>query len=279
MSQGSLAAIARDGAARIWAVGPRDGVIARLEPARLAIVVPTFNERENIAELFARVGAAMGAAPWEMIVVDDDSPDGTAEAARALHRLDGRIRVLRRIGRRGLSSACIEGLLSSSAPFLAVMDADLQHDPALLPLMLRALEGGSADLVVASRYAAGGELGEWDARRAAVSRLATDFTRRISGVCLTDPMSGYFALRREVLDETVRGLSGRGFKILLDLVLTVQRPLRIQELPLKFGVRRHGRSKLNSGVVWQWLALLIRKTVARRLSGWGQPGRRLSRRG
>jgi dolichol-phosphate mannosyltransferase len=176
---------------------------------------------------------------------------------------DGRIRTLRRIGRRGLSSACIEGMLASSAPFVAVIDADLQHDPALLDRMLDVLRQGTADLVVGSRYVTGGSIGEWGGSRAFLSRFATRVTQHVSRLGLTDPMSGYFALRRERLDEVAPKLSGRGFKILLDLLLSADRPWRGKELPLAFGIRTAGQSKLSASVAWQCALLLAEKTLGR----------------
>ena len=233
----------------------------RQVPVALSIIVPTYNERANIGELVSRVAATLTDVAWEIIVVDDNSPDGTADHVRDLHALDPRVRVIQRIGRRGLSSACIEGMLSSSAPVLAVMDGDLQHDPALLAGMYRAMRSGETDLVVASRYVAGGALGEWAHERAVASKIATKLARSLTGVELTDPMSGYFMLRREVIDEHAPALSGIGFKILLDIVLSCRDTLRIRELPLVFGVRRCGVSKLSPGVAWEYILLLADKLL------------------
>lgn len=144
--------------------------------------MPTYNERANLDELVRRVEGALLGVRWEMIVVDDDSPDRTADYARALHRRDPRIRVIRRIGRRGLASACVEGMLASSAPYLAVMDADLQHDPVLLAAMFDVLHFGQTDLVVASRYLPGGSVDGWDATRASTSRLATWVARTVATI-------------------------------------------------------------------------------------------------
>lgn len=135
----------------------------------LTIVVPTFNERDNIRELVTRLDSALADARWEVIFVDDDSPDGTADIVREIARSDLRVRCLQRIGRRGLSSAVIEGMMASAAPFIAVMDGDLQHDEKQLPLMLNDLRDGRANLVVGTRYASGGSVGEWDSSRASMS--------------------------------------------------------------------------------------------------------------
>jgi dolichol-phosphate mannosyltransferase len=229
----------------------------------LTIVVPTFNERLNLRELLRRLDERLVGIVWECVVVDDDSPDGTADLAREISRQDPRVRCLQRIGRRGLSSACIEGMLSSAAPFLAVIDADLQHDEALLPRMLELLRHGDTDLVVASRYLDGREVPGWDARRLRLSRLATRLARRALGAELTDPMSGFFMLRREAFAAAVRRLSGIGFKILVDLLASSPRPLRVVELPYDFRERHAGQSKLDGRALHDFALLLVDKLVGR----------------
>jgi dolichol-phosphate mannosyltransferase len=222
----------------------------------LSIIVPTYNEKPNLEALISRIAAALTAVNWEVIVVDDDSPDGTSDLALALHAREPRIRLIRRIGRRGLSSACLEGMLSSSAPYLAVMDADLQHDPTLLDRMLDILATGSTDLVVASRHVADGSIGEWAESRAIASRAATWVARTITNVELTDPMSGFFAVRREVIDRLAPKLSAIGFKVMLDIVLTAGPSLRVRELPLQFAPRANGESKLSSRAAWDYAMML-----------------------
>lgn len=245
---------ASEGNAAPAALMPRAG-------PELSIIAPTFNERGNIPELIERLKHCLGECRWEVIFVDDDSPDETAEQARVLALQDTRIRCIRRIGRRGLSSACIEGMLASSAPFLAVMDADLQHDESLLPQMLQVLRGGEVDIVIASRYVTGGSIGDWNASRAAVSRLATRMSRIVVRAQLTDPMSGFFMLRREVLTTSVRRLSAIGFKILLDLFASSPRALNFRELPYVFRTRHSGESKLDSVAAWDYGMLLLDKLV------------------
>ena len=235
----------------------------RVPGAELSVVIPTFNERSNVVELVRRLDACLAGVRWEAVFVDDNSPDDTAEAVRALSRDDARIRVVHRIGRRGLSTACVEGMLASSAPYLAVMDADLQHDEALLPLMLGDLRSGSLDIVVGSRYVEGGGLGEWTADRTRKSQLATRLARLVIKADLKDPLSGFFMLRREVLHEAVSRLSGIGFKILLDLFASVQRPLRFSERPYTFRNRLSGESKLDSLVAWEFMMMLLDKTLGR----------------
>jgi len=230
---------------------------------RLSIVVPTFNELRNVRELLRRLEATLGATGWEVIFVDDDSPDGTATEVRDIAQAETWVRCLQRVGRRGLSSACIEGMLATSAPTIAVMDADLQHDETVLPRMLAEIEQGGADLVVGTRYSAGGSTGDWNKSRKAMSQLATMTSRAILKQPVSDPMSGFFMLQRKVLDSTVRGLSGLGFKILLDILATAKQPLRIAEVPYRFRDRFAGESKLDEMVIWEYGMLLADKTIGR----------------
>ena len=148
----------------------------------LTIILPTLNERDNLAPLVERIENALGGEGWEVLVVDDNSSDGTAEEARRLARADGRIRVIQRIGRRGLSSAAIEGFCATAAPFVAVMDADHQHDPALLVPMFEAVKSGEADVAVASRFADGASTAEWaQPEREKLSGVANTLARSASG--------------------------------------------------------------------------------------------------
>jgi dolichol-phosphate mannosyltransferase len=234
-----------------------------LWPLRLSIVVPTFNESQNVPELLHRLVATLGVTGWEVIFVDDDSPDGTSIQVRNIARVDPRVRCIQRVGRRGLSSACIEGMLATSAPTIAIMDADLQHDETVLPKMLVEIEQGGADLAIGTRYAAGGSTGNWNGSRKAMSHLATVMSRVILRQPVSDPMSGYFMLQRTVLDSTVRNLSGLGFKILLDILATTRQPLRIAEVPYCFRDRFAGESKLDEMVIWEYGMLLADKAIGR----------------
>ena len=230
----------------------------------LAIVVPTLNEAQNLPELLARLDAALVGVAWEVVFVDDDSRDGTADVARALSAIDGRVRCLQRIGRRGLSTACVEGAMATAAPLVAVMDADLQHDEALLPRMVAALrDDPTLDVAIASRYVAGGGTGEWAARRVAMSGVATRLARLVTAAEVADPMSGFFVIRRAAFDGAVRRLSGQGFKILLDLLASSPRPLRLREFAYTFRPRLHGDSKLDAMVAWDYLMLIADKLVGR----------------
>ena len=230
-------------------------------PPELAIIVPTYREAGSVDELWRRLTSVLDGLAWELIVVDDDSPDGTADRVRAIARRDPRVRVIQRIGRRGLSSACIEGMLASAAPYLAVMDGDLQHDESLLPRMLAAIQEEALDIVVGSRYVEGGGVGDWNARRQFMSRLATRIGQRLIHAELKDPMSGFFMVRADVLRGCVRRLSGVGFKILLDIFSSADRPLRFRELPFTFRRRETGDSKLDHAVLWEYLLMLAQKLI------------------
>jgi dolichol-phosphate mannosyltransferase len=232
-----------------------------VRPPELAIVVPTLNERDNIDPLLSVIEAALAGIAWEVIFVDDDSRDGTPEHIRALALSDPRVRCLQRIGRRGLSTACIEGALATAAPYIAVMDADLQHDERLLPAMLETLSQETCDLVVGSRYIQGGGVGAWDSRRAGLSTLATRISRFVCQADIADPMSGFFMMRRSFFERAMRNLSGQGFKILLDLLASSPGPVRLKELPYEFRQRRHGDSKLDSLVAWEFGMLIADKLV------------------
>jgi dolichol-phosphate mannosyltransferase len=230
----------------------------------LAIVIPTFNEKANVPVLVARLDQALTGINWEAIFVDDDSPDGTAEAAREIARIDRRVRVIQRIGRRGLATACIEGMCATAAPAVAVIDGDLQHDETILPDMLAALRSDAAlDIVVGSRFVEGGGTGDWDRDRLSKSALATRLSQRVLDVGLTDPMSGFFMVRTDVVRARAPHLAGIGFKILLDIMTAGGRPLRFRELPYVFRVRTEGESKLDHVVALEYLIALYDRRFGR----------------
>jgi len=207
---------------------------------------------------------ALAGISWEAIFVDDNSPDGTSDEARALALRDPHVRVIQRINRRGLASAAIEGMLSTAAPVLAVMDADHQHDPALLPQMLEAMTSGECDVAVASRFTEGSSTEAWNApKREKASAIANAIARKVTGVELSDPMSGYFMLKSETLRDTAPKLSGVGFKILLDILATSETKLLVRDFPLTFGARASGESKLDRTVVFEFLVGLYDKWLGR----------------
>ncbi len=225
----------------------------------LSVVVPVYNERANIPLLVSRLSTALAGISYEVVFVDDFSPDGTAEAVRVAAAGDARCRLINRCGQRGLSGAAVQGMLSAQAPLVAVIDADLQHDETLLPRMKAALESGPADLAVATRYAAGGSGESLGGTRHALSAFGGQLVRRLFGIRLSDPLSGFFMVRRELVEKVARRLSPDGFKILADLVISAPRTTRIVELPYRFGVRQHGESKLDSRVALEFAALLASK--------------------
>lgn len=226
----------------------------------LSVVVPCYNERPNVVPMIAALEAALAGLVWEVIYVDDNSPDGTAQEVRRLARQDSRIRCIRRIGRRGLASAVIEGALSSSADYVAVIDGDLQHDETRLPVMLAALRTGQYDMAVASRHVEGGDnaglSGRW---RHALSDGGIWLAQAFLPVRLSDPMSGFFMLPRPLFEDLARGLNGQGFKILVDLVLSSAAPLRVKEVPARFRERAAGESKMDALVMIQFVGLLLDK--------------------
>ena len=233
-------------------------------PLDLAVVIPTFNERANVATMVDRLDAALAGLAWEAIFVDDDSPDGTADAVRAIALTDPRVRVIQRLGRRGLATACVEGMCATAAPVVAVIDGDLQHDERLLPEMARTLAAEpELDLVIGSRFVAGGGTGDWDQDRVAKSALATRIARRVLGVDLADPMSGFFMIRTAVLRGLAPRLSGIGFKILLDLLSASPWPLRFVELPYQFRTRVEGESKLDRVVIMEYCLALYDRVCGR----------------
>jgi dolichol-phosphate mannosyltransferase len=233
-----------------------------VEPGpELCVVVPVLNERNNVLELFRRLRTVLVGCSWEVIFVDDDSRDGTADVVRRLGCIDRRVRCVQRIGRRGLSSACIEGMLASTAQYLAVMDGDLQHDERLLPRMLDSLRRDDLDIVIGSRNVPGGGVGDWHKSRVRLSDFATKIARVAFRTTVSDPMSGLFMIRREVFLARVHSLSGVGFKILLDLFASGKQALRFRELPYHFRGRSQGQSKLDSRVAWDFLMLVLDKRL------------------
>ena len=232
---------------------------------RLAVVVPTYNERDNVAPLVDALSQALAGISWEVVFVDDDSPDGTAARARELAQAHANVRVVQRIGRRGLASAAIEGILATTAPLVAVMDGDLQHDERLLPEMLARLEAGDLDLVIASRFAENASLGDFTGARRLISRAGIALSRLVLPAGLTDPLSGFFMVRRSFFDQVAHRLSGRGFKILVDLLASAPGGVRFAELPFHFRGRLHGASKLDARELAHYLALIADKAIGRAL--------------
>lgn len=229
----------------------------------LTLVIPTYNEYHNIRPIVASVDRVLKEGEWEIIFVDDDSPDGTAALIREISNKDARIRCIQRLGRRGLASAAIEGILASSSPYIAVMDADFQHDETILPEMLKSIKENGTSLVLASRYINGGSTGELGTFRTWISSQGTRLLRFLLKTPVTDPLSGFFMIRRPFFESVMRKLSGKGFKILLDIILTAGEEIKISEIPYIMRKRTHGASKLDGMVIWNFFTLVIYKCFGR----------------
>lgn len=241
----------------------KEAQLIEVTPIELGVIIPTFNEAQNVRPLLNRLALALSDYHWEAIFVDDNSPDGTADIVREIGQQNIHVRVVQRIGRRGLSSAVVEGMLATSAPLLAVVDGDLQHDETALPKMIRALKRQGADIAVGTRYAEGGSVGDWSRRRHLGSQAATWLGQKLLGLNLSDPMSGFFVVRRETLMAAMPRLSGVGFKILLDIVASLPTPPCVAELPYVFRTRHAGESKADTMIAAEYLTLLIDKLVGR----------------
>ena len=225
----------------------------------LSVIVPTLNESGNISLVVAALAETLDGIHWEVVFVDDDSTDHTRQEIAAIAAQDSRVRMIHRIGRRGLSSACIEGAMSGFSPYIAVTDADLQHDVSKLRDMLAAVKQGQFELAIGSRYVAGGNADSFSPFRSFVSEFASKLARMTLKTQISDPMSGFFLISRAAFDRSVRQMSGIGFKILLDIIASAPKPLKIGEFAYQFRDRLHGESKLDSVVVTEYLALLADK--------------------
>lgn len=230
---------------------------------QLTIIVPTYNEYKNIKLLVSMLDKALQDIVWEVIFVDDDSPDGTAKLVRELAREDQRVKCIQRLGRRGLSSACIEGILASSSTVVCIMDADLQHDEKIIQKMYSTLIKEDLELVIGSRYIDAGSTGTMPRHRVWVSKFATLIGKLVLKQPVSDPMSGFFMLKRNFFEKIMRSLSGRGFKILLDILISSDRKIKLMEIPYTMRERTQGESKLSAGVIWEFFQLILEKYSGR----------------
>lgn len=226
--------------------------------SQISVVVPTFNESENIGPLVARIGGALLGLDWEVVIVDDNSPDGTARLARQMSLDDDRVRAILRVADRGLARACIQGMLSSKGELICVMDADGQHDPHVIQRMVDRIGNGDVDMVSASRRLEVADPRALSASRRAFSKAGNFASNIVLGRQLTDPLTGFFVIRRGTFFDLAQDLGDPGFKLLLDILIS--RPaLRHAEVPFEFGARRSGASKLDSLVAWQFMTFLVSK--------------------
>jgi len=232
-------------------------------PLEVAVVVPTLNEAANVERLIEKLSIVLAGRGWEILFVDDNSSDGTSDLVRRIGRTSRHVRIVQRVGRRGLSSAVIEGMLATAAPVIAVMDGDLQHDESTLPRLIDAVMTGDTDIAVGTRYVAGGGTGDWDKGRVRMSRLATRAGQIALGTDVSDPMSGFFAVRRDAFERALPRLSGIGFKILIDILASSPTALRVAEIPYHFRTREAGESKIGMRVIAEYAELIADKTVGR----------------
>jgi dolichol-phosphate mannosyltransferase len=228
----------------------------------LTLVVPTYEERDNIVGLLEAAREALAGRDWELLVVDDGSPDGTAAAAAEFAAREPRVRVLsRRETPRDLAASVALGFRSGRGRRLGSLNADGSHDPADIPRLLAALDGG-ADAAVGSRYVRGGAVGAWPWLRRALSAAGTAAARAALGLSVLDPLSGFYIVDRGVFERAGRLESARGFKVLLEL-LARGRPARVVEVPISFRDRRRGKSKMSARAAWLALAGLWRLSRGR----------------
>ena len=231
---------------------------------RYSVVIPTYNERENIEELLSRLERVLAEMNYEIIVADDDSPDMTWKKVAEFAEKNSRISVIRREGKeRGLSQSIVDGFNNAEGEIFAVMDGDLQHDESFLPKMLQ--QGEEYDLVLGTRHSDGGGIeAKWPFSRRVASRIATYTARIILGISVTDPMSGYFVVRKEIYEGIKEQLNPSGFKILLEILFQSRRhypELRIKETGIIFRPRIAGKSKLGVKVIFQYLFSLIKMRI------------------
>ena len=250
-------------AVRQLAGAPQKGHPQRAAGLDIAIVIPTYNESQNVRKMTELLYDVLTPLRFEIIFVDDNSPDRTADIVRELASDYPQVRCLQRVGRRGLSSAAIEGMLATTAPIVALIDGDMQHDETALPKMLEVLYTEGVDLVVGSRYAIGGGFGDWSENRRRLSELATRISKRMTGVELTDPMSGFFMIRSNRLRDRVGDLTGVGYKILLDILSAPGDKIELREVPYEFREREAGESKLDNKVILEFVELLLARTIGR----------------
>ncbi|ALJ16253.1 glycosyltransferase [Sphingopyxis macrogoltabida] len=232
-------------------------------PLAVAVIVPTLNEAANVERLIERLSVVLAGRGWEVVFVDDNSADGTSDLVRRLGRTSRHVRIVQRIGRRGLSSAVVEGILATAAPVIVVMDGDLQHDEDALPRLIDAVETGGAEVAVGTRYVDGGGTGDWAAGRVRMSRIATRAGQIALGTDVSDPMSGFFAIRRDAFERALPRLSAIGFKILIDILASAPTALKVAEIPYQFRSREAGESKIGARVVAEYLELIADKTIGR----------------
>jgi len=224
---------------------------------QLSIVIPTFNERENISPLLCSLDLALTDTPFEVIFVDDNLPDGTSDHIRQIAQKRKQLRVIQRINERGLSSACVEGVKASLAQHVLIMDADLQHDEKIIPELLAAVSSGTADVASGTRFGGNNsEVKGLSLHRLLLSYAANFLAKVISGQKLKDPMSGFFLFCREDFMKALPKMACSGYKVYFDFLCSSSSKLEVIEVRFHFRERQSGESKLDLGVLWEYLLLL-----------------------
>lgn len=228
----------------------------KISKTELTLIIPTYNEKGNIPTLVERIRSVLNKESYTILFVDDDSSDGTLDVIRSLTETNQNIELIHRVGRKGLSSACIDGMAAAMSPYVAVMDADLQHDETILPYMLAAIKNENLDLVIGSRYVSGGSVGNWKLSRKITSTVAVWMSKPVLSYGIKDPMSGFFMCKRSFFESVKSELHGGGFKILLDMVVSSKKEVNFKEIPFTFRTRHAGESKLGADVVWEYIKFL-----------------------
>ncbi len=232
-------------------------------PVELSVIIPTYKESENVGEIVTRLDATLTDTVWEVIFVDDASPDGTADVVRQIARIDHRVRLISRHNRRGLASAVVEGALAAASDIVAVMDGDLQHDETVLPGMFKMVKNDEAQIVSASRFLReDGADGLSSQTRVAISNTGIKLANRLFGLDMSDPLTGFFVVQRDVVLNALPELSELGFKILMDLVISAEPRPKIKEVPFRFRERMHGESKLDNRVMYDFFLFFLEKKVS-----------------
>lgn len=217
---------------------------------KLSVISPTLNEAENVPRLVEELGLALRGLDYEILIVDDNSPDLTWSVAQTIASTNPRVRTLRRMQNPGLGLAVMDGFSAAQGDIIACIDADLQHDPSILSKMIEEFDKG-ADVVVGSRHVEGGGTGDWDRFRRLQSWFATRIAQFLLGIRLKDPMSGYFLISRKDFEGIKQDLNGNGFKILLEILANLG-SAQVMEVPYVFRSRTRGESKLSGAVIFQY---------------------------
>ncbi|MDV6237133.1 glycosyltransferase family 2 protein [Leptospira ellisii] len=232
----------------------------------ISIILPTYNEKENLPILLPRIESSLKGYSFEIIVVDDNSPDRTWEIAERLKEKHPEMRVLRRMDAKGLSSAVIAGMGSAKGNVFLVMDADLQHDERILPRLIDEIVSGRSDISIGTRYTNGGSTSDWSAIRRFFSVTATRLAKLFLPLPVSDPMSGFFAISRAQFEGTLEKINPRGFKILLEFLSRPSVAPRVSEVPFTFQSRRFGQTKLDGSVIRNYLVAVLDIRFGKRIS-------------